>query len=57
MIQARVDDKRLAGITRGPLPGSRKVYLPGTRFPGIRVPAREIALTPPHAPVTVDGQQ
>ncbi len=53
MIQARVDPKRLAGITRGPLPGSRKVYRPGERFPGLKVPAREIALTPPHAPVTV----
>jgi len=34
-----------AKITRGPLPGSRKVYTAGTRFPAIRVPAREIALT------------
>jgi phosphomethylpyrimidine synthase len=32
-------------VTRGPLPGSRKVYLPGVRHPFLRVPVREIGLT------------
>ena len=32
-------------LTTTPLPGSRKVYLPGSR-PDIQVPAREISLTP-----------
>jgi len=33
------------GVTLGPLPGSRKVYLPGSLNPGLRVPMREIVLT------------
>jgi phosphomethylpyrimidine synthase len=35
--------------TLGPLPGSRKVYLQGSR-PDIRVPLREVALTPTATP-------
>ncbi|RME38443.1 MAG: phosphomethylpyrimidine synthase ThiC, partial [Planctomycetota bacterium] len=33
-------------VTTGPLPGSRKVYVRGQRFPDVRVPMREIRLTP-----------
>ena len=33
-------------IDTGPLPGSRKVYVPGERFPHLRVPFREVALHP-----------
>jgi len=44
--QAKMDEARLSAITCGPLPGSRKVYLPGTLYPFLRVPMREIAQTP-----------
>ncbi|HMK66902.1 MAG TPA: phosphomethylpyrimidine synthase ThiC, partial [Stellaceae bacterium] len=33
-------------VSTGPLPASRKVYVPGERFPEIRIPMREIDLTP-----------
>ena len=33
-------------VTRGALPASRKIYVPGTQHPEIRVPMREIALHP-----------
>ena len=42
----KVDGARLDGITRGPLPGSRKVYQQGALHPGVRVPMREISQTP-----------
>ncbi|HVE82074.1 MAG TPA: phosphomethylpyrimidine synthase ThiC, partial [Myxococcales bacterium] len=42
----RVDEAALKGISRGPLPGSRKVYVPGERYPFLRVPMREISLSP-----------
>jgi phosphomethylpyrimidine synthase len=60
-----VDGARLEGITRGPLPASRKAYLQGMLHPEVRVPVRQISLTPtrtregqgwvetPNAPVTV----
>ena len=41
-----VSGERLEGITRGPLPASRKVYRTGTLHPEVRVPVREIALSP-----------
>ncbi len=41
-----VDAAALAGITTGPLPASRKVYLQGELHPAVRVPVREISLTP-----------
>src|SRR5215471_14265625 len=41
-----VDEGRLATITTGPLPASRKVYVKGSLFPSVRVPVREIAQTP-----------
>jgi phosphomethylpyrimidine synthase len=41
-----VDEAALAGITTGPLPGSRKVYRTGTLHPEVRVPVREISQTP-----------
>ena len=37
-----------ARLTRGPLPGSRKIYVEGTR-PGVRVPMREIRQSPTRA--------
>ena len=36
----------LPTVTTGPLPASSKIHLPGTLFPQIRVPMREIALHP-----------
>jgi phosphomethylpyrimidine synthase len=42
----QVDEARLSAITRGPLPGSQKVYLEGVRHPFLRVPLREIGQTP-----------
>ena len=36
-------------LSTAPFPASRKVYVEGTH-PGVRVPMREITLTPPHAP-------
>jgi phosphomethylpyrimidine synthase len=44
--QTRVDEAKLGGITRGPLPGSRKVYVSGVLHTDVRVPMREIAQTP-----------
>ncbi|MBI3098546.1 MAG: phosphomethylpyrimidine synthase ThiC [Planctomycetes bacterium] len=54
---------RLDSVTRGALPASRKVYVPGRLHPFVRVPMREIAQTPgrsadgresiPNPPVTV----
>jgi len=44
--QAKMDEARLSAITCGPLPASRKVYLPGTLHPFLRVPMREITQTP-----------
>jgi phosphomethylpyrimidine synthase len=52
------------GVTCGPLPGSRKVHVAGALHPDLRVPMREIALSPtrsrvaggadePNAPVRV----
>jgi len=60
-----VSGERLEGITRGPLPASRKVYRTGKSHPQVRVPVREIDLSPtrvhqgagwvetPNAPVQV----
>ncbi|RPH70079.1 MAG: phosphomethylpyrimidine synthase ThiC [Myxococcaceae bacterium] len=60
-----VSGERLEGITRGPLPASRKLYLTGRLHPEVRVPIREVALAPtrvrqgsgwvetPNAPVQV----
>ena len=42
----KVDDAALAGITRAPLPGSTKVYALGKQHPDLRVPFREIGLSP-----------
>ncbi|PST83794.1 phosphomethylpyrimidine synthase ThiC [Pedobacter yulinensis] len=51
-----------AGISTGPVSGSRKIHVPGTLFPDIRVAMREIILSPtrlsngqtePNEPVTV----
>src|SRR5688572_10800901 len=44
--QLRVNEQALAGITRGPLPASQKVYVPGTLHPDVRVPMREVTQTP-----------
>jgi phosphomethylpyrimidine synthase len=41
MKQDRVDEQRLSGITRGALPGSKKIFVGE-----VRVPMREIAQTP-----------
>ncbi|MBI5367203.1 MAG: phosphomethylpyrimidine synthase ThiC, partial [Planctomycetes bacterium] len=46
---------RLEVITRGPLPASRKVYVPGTLHPSVRVPMREIAQTPTRRPAPSAG--
>jgi phosphomethylpyrimidine synthase len=44
-----VDESRLAEVTTGPLPASRKVYAKGTLYPFLRVPMRQIAQTPTRA--------
>src|SRR5262245_19939491 len=44
-MQLEIDDSRLSAITCGPLPASRKVYVPGTLYPHLRVPMREIHQT------------
>ena len=35
-----------ACITREPFPGSKKIYVPGVLHPDVRVPMREITLSP-----------
>ncbi len=45
-LDQKVSDARLADLTRGALPGSRKVYVAGTLHPFLRVPMREITQTP-----------
>ncbi len=42
----QVDEAALRGITRGPFPKSKKVYVPGVLHPSVRVPMREISLSP-----------
>jgi len=49
-----IADRRVSAPVDGPaesaprsFPASKKVYVAGTKFPNIRVPMREIALTPP----------
>ncbi len=44
----RLDESRLSGITVGPYPASQKKYLAGTHYPQIRVPLRQISLSPSH---------
>ncbi|HEX9641754.1 MAG TPA: hypothetical protein VGB13_10635, partial [Candidatus Krumholzibacteria bacterium] len=41
-LQPGIDEARLDGITRTPLPGSRRIYATGTLYPFLRVPMREI---------------
>ena len=41
-----IDQARLDNVTRGPLPASRKIYVPGRLHPDLRVPMREIAQSP-----------
>ena len=43
-----VDEAALGRITRTPFMQSSKVYVGGVRYPGLRVPMREIALSPTH---------
>ena len=43
-----------AGITREPFPASRKIYVPGSLHPDVRVPMREIRLSP--TPSRVAGE-
>ncbi len=38
-------------ITQGALPASKKTYVSGTLFPGIRVPMREISVDDPDQPI------
>ncbi len=40
-------------VTTGPLPQSRKIHVPGSLHPGVRVPMREIRLADPEPPFTV----
>ncbi|HYR55024.1 MAG TPA: phosphomethylpyrimidine synthase ThiC [Myxococcaceae bacterium] len=44
--QHRIEESALRNISRGPLPASRKVFVPGTLHSFIRVPMREITQTP-----------
>jgi len=43
--QQRIEETALRNISRGPLPASRKVFVPGTLHSFIRVPMREISQT------------
>jgi phosphomethylpyrimidine synthase len=43
--QKSVDDPKIQGITRGPMPASKKLYLEGRLHPGLKVPVREISQT------------
>ena len=43
---ADIQSKIEMPVTTGPLPGSHKVYIPGERFPDIRVAMREVRLDP-----------
>jgi len=43
--QHRIEETALRSISRGPLPASRKVFVPGTLHSFIRVPMREISQT------------
>ncbi|WP_419814239.1 phosphomethylpyrimidine synthase ThiC [Glacieibacterium sp.] len=43
---ADIQSKIEMPVTTGPLPGSHKVYVPGERFPDIRVAMREVRLDP-----------
>ena len=52
-----VDPAALAGITTGPLPGSRKAYRHGTLHPEVRVPVREISQTPTRHAHGPDGRE
>ncbi len=45
-LQPGIDEARLDGITRTPLPGSRRIYATGTLYPFLRVPMREIHQAP-----------
>src|SRR5262249_5560835 len=43
--QLKIEKAALGNISRGPLPGSRKIYVSGSLHPFIRVPMREITQT------------
>ena len=43
---AGINSKLEIGVTTGPIRGSRKIHVESTRFPGVRVAMREIALEP-----------
>src|SRR5688572_31212637 len=45
-IASEIGRKGAATVTTGPLPGSRKVYVEGRLHPELRVPMREIVLSP-----------
>src|SRR6185295_14185252 len=49
-VQAKITE-----VATGEIPGSRKVYQPGERFPDLRVPFREVAVHPSagEPPVTI----
>jgi phosphomethylpyrimidine synthase len=51
MSQSKVNTPRIQGITRGPLPGSRKIYQEGRLYPELRVPLRAIRQTPTYVGV------
>jgi phosphomethylpyrimidine synthase len=46
MAQKEISAARIEGITRGPLPASRKAYEEGRLHAGLRVPFRAISQTP-----------
>ena len=50
-----VQAKTVAAIATGEIPGSRKVFQSGERFPELRVPFREVAVHPTagEPPVTI----
>jgi phosphomethylpyrimidine synthase len=51
MSQKEISAARIEGITRGPLPASRKAYEEGKLHAGLRVPLRAISQTPTYVGV------
>ncbi|MBX7113979.1 MAG: phosphomethylpyrimidine synthase ThiC [Myxococcaceae bacterium] len=48
MKNLHLDDDKLTGISRAPLPASAKQYVLSPRFPDMRVPVRVVTLSPTH---------
>src|SRR5260370_5939897 len=54
--QNRIEETALRNISRGPLPASRKIFVPGTLHSFIRVPMREISQTATRLGTPAEGR-